>query len=133
MQKFSTRAREKLWNRCAAEGQDGLPICPHCELPVFETAAWNECHVGTPKCLGGTETRVGHQRCNQLDNNQVVTPLAAKVKRVRQKNIGAHLSRHKPLPGSRRSDFKIKIGGGRAPRLTLAQRAKLMRQNREIR
>lgn len=130
MRRFSTKQREQLWDRCCQE-DGGQPICPHCEQIVHPTQAWDECHVGAPKALGGIETKVGHRRCNQLDNNLVVTPMVAKVKRVRRRAIGAKVAKH-PLPGSRRSKFKILVGGGTAPRLTTRQRHLLFLERRRI-
>lgn len=118
--RLSSSAREALYDRC--RGDNEFPTCNICGLPVDGTReAWHESHDpdGSPHALGGTETGVAHADCNLRHGAEVVTPLVAKVKRVRQKHIGAHVSRF-PMPGSRNSRFKKKIGGGaevRQPRV----------------
>lgn len=125
---FGSRHREKLWIqdvfKARMAGRGDLPICPHCDLPVTADQAWDEAHVGTPRCFGGKMTGVGHRRCNQLDNNQVVTPLAAKANEVRKRHLGITgpgLGKS-PMRCGRRSTEKKTFNGGVQPRLTMAQR-----------
>lgn len=125
--RFGSLKRERLYDREAFSaylaGRGRQPICPHCELPVTPDQAWDEVHITVPRAFGGNDTGVGHRRCNQLDNNQVVTPLAAKAREVRKRHLGIKgpgLGRH-PMRCGRRSAFKAKVGGGFVPRLTLAQ------------
>ena len=128
----NSKRRETVWFRSKMTaylaGRGRQPICPHCDLPVFETDDWDECHLPhAPRAFGGGDgvehVTVGHHRCNMLDAAQNVVPAVAKSNRIRRKHIGAHrpgMGRH-PMPGGRRSAFKIAIGGGKKPRKRHAQ------------
>lgn len=84
--RFGSKRRDYLWWRdstnAAKAGLGPVPICPHCGHPVAPDQPWDECHVGAPRVHGGRRTGVGHRACNQRDNNLVVTPSAAKAKRL---------------------------------------------------
>lgn len=119
--KLSSTAREQLYDRC--RGDNEFPDCNICHQPVLGfREAWDESHDpdGNPHAIDGNDdTGVAHRACNRRHNNEVATPLVAKVKRIRQKAIGAFQTRHK-MPGGRDSRIKKKIGGGvvaRQPRV----------------
>ena len=124
---FGSRHRDYLYSeaRAAAElaGRGKYPVCPHCDLPVTPGQAWDEVHVTVPRCFGGKSKTVGHRRCNQLDNNQAVTPLAAKAREVRKRHLGIKgpgLGRH-PMRGGRRSREKRTMCRGVEARRTHAE------------
>ena len=125
--RFGSKHRDYLYSAAKTDaylaGRGEFPICPHCDLPVTPDQAWDEVHVTVPKCFGGKSKTVGHRRCNQLDNNQVVTPMAAKANEVRKRHLGIKgpgLGRH-PMRGGRRSQERKTMRNGVQPRLTLAQ------------
>ena len=117
---LSSTAREALYDRC--RGDNEFPICNICHLPVDGVRqAWHESHdpEGLPHALGGTETGIAHRECNLRHGAEVVTPLVAKVARVRRNHIGASVSQF-PMPGGRNSRLKKLVGGGvvvRQPRV----------------
>ncbi len=122
--RFGSKLREQVWQlECLAaykaERSDGtFPICVHCDRPVMVGQMWDRSHVTVPRAFGGKEVGVGHSGCNQQDNNQVVTPMAAKASEVRKKHVGIKgpgLGHH-PLPGGRRSDRRVTMGRGVQPR-----------------
>ena len=114
---LSSTAREKLYDaeaaKAIADGRGKLPICNICDLPIDgRRDRWHESHdPKIPKHLGGEVTGIAHARCNLRHNNQHDTPLYHKVKRKRQKDIGAWRSSSRPFPCGRDSAFKKKIGG----------------------
>ncbi|MGY3393468.1 hypothetical protein ACVWW6_006059 [Bradyrhizobium sp. USDA 3311] len=133
---FGSKARERLYSREAFKayqaGRGEHPICVHCDLPVTPDQAWDRSHIDVPACFGGNCVGVGHRKCNQRDNNEVVTPLAAKANEVRKRHLGIKgpgLGRHSMRCG-RRSKQKAKIGGGVVPRLTLAQQLRALNEKR---
>lgn len=126
--RFGTAAREALYARDALAahkaGRGPHPICVHCDLPVTPGQPWDACHVGAPACFGGKVTRVGHRPCNQRDNAENVTPMAAKAAKVFKRHVGITgpgLGRH-PLPGGRRSPLSKSLDGPVKPRLTHAEK-----------
>lgn len=126
--RFNSKRREDVWNAArTAARQAGLgpqPICNLCNLPVRDSDDWDDSHdPSKPKCFGGRETGVAHRACNHDHGAKVVTPIKAKADRVRRKHIGAARkgTGPSPMPGGHRSNFKIAIGGGRKPRLTVAE------------
>jgi hypothetical protein len=136
--KFGTRRRESLYQReqLAAHkaGLGKFPICVHCNLPVTPDQSWDEAHIDVPKCLGGKSVGVGHRLCNRLDNNEVVTPMAAKVRRKRLRHLGVTgpgLGKH-PLPAGRRSKVSKTINNGVQPRLTLGERLAALKARRSF-
>lgn len=128
--RFNSKRREVCWHRaCAAArmaGLGSLPICniPGCGRVVQESDDWDESHdPGRHKVFGGRETGVAHRACNREHGAQVVVPEKAKADRIRRKHIGAARkgTGPHPMPGGHRANFKIAIGGGRKPRLTVAE------------
>lgn len=115
--RLSTRDRERLYDAEAAMafvlGRGDLPICNICGDPIDGVkSAWDESHdPQIPHWLGGEVTGIAHRRCNRQHNNEHDTPLFWKTKRVRQRHIGAHVARSRPLPGGRGDYLKKKISG----------------------
>jgi hypothetical protein len=105
-------------------GRGEFPICPHCDLPVTPDQAWDRAHITVPRALGGKSVGVGHRRCNQQDNNQVVTPAVAKAEEVRKKFVGITGPGLGPAPMrcGRRSGQRKTMRHGVQPRLTGAQK-----------
>lgn len=138
---FNSADREKLWLRCRTTAYlDGRAdgtfcICNLCELPVYQTDAWDESHdPAKPKAFGGKSVAVAHRACNRAHGAKVVTPAVAKSNRVRRRANGAFgpgMGRY-PMRAGRRSSIKCKVGGGVVPRLTLAQKEARFRKKRGI-
>lgn len=125
---FGSVQREQVWQlECLAAykaGRGRLPICPHCDLPVTPGQDWDRVHITVPRAFGGKSVGVGHRKCNQLDNNQVVTPAVAKAERVRKKHFGITtpgLGRA-PMACGRRSRQSKSMAGGVKRRLTHAEK-----------
>jgi hypothetical protein len=125
---FGSKARDYLYSRektaAYLAGRGNHPICPHCDLPVTPDQAWDEAHITVPRAFGGKSTGVGHRRCNQLDNNEVVTPAFAKAEAVRKKHLGIKgpgLGRA-PMRCGRRSRQRKTFAHGVQPRQTYAER-----------
>lgn len=126
--RFGSKHRDYLYSAARTQahlaGRGEFPICTHCDLPVTPDQDWDEAHITVPKCFGGKSTGVAHRRCNQLDNNQVVTPSAAKAKRVHDKHVGIKgpgLGRA-PMRCGRRSGQRKTMRYGVQPRTTHAER-----------
>ena len=126
--RFGTNRREALYQREALAahlaGRGEHPICVHCDRPVTPGQAWDEAHIGTPAALGGNDTGVGHRLCNRLDNNRKVTPMVARVKRIRLLHLGVTgpgLGNH-PLPGGMRAAVSKTIRHGVQPRLSQSEK-----------
>src|SRR5258708_6694376 len=126
--RYGTRHRDFLYKDAATtaymDGRGEHPICPHCDLPVTPDQAWDEVHIAAPACFGGKSKTVGHKRCNELGNNEVVTPAAAKAERVRKRDLGITgpgLGRH-AMRGGRRSKLRKTFAHGVQPRLTLTEK-----------
>lgn len=125
---FGTKARDYLYSReknfAELNGLGKFPICPHCDQPVTPDQAWDRVHITVPRAFGGKSTGVGHRRCNQLDNNLVVTPAFAKAEEVRKKFVGIKGPGLGPAPMrcGRRSLQTKTMRHGVQPRLTGAQK-----------
>lgn len=124
---FGSRRRDYLYAGCSTAahlaGRGNKPICPHCDQPVLESQPWDECHVGTPRWLGGKSKAVGHRVCNHIDNNKVVTPQRAKILRVRAKHLGFKgpgLGKH-PMPCGRASAKSKSMAGRVVDRVSLGE------------
>lgn len=123
---FGSRRRDYLYSAARVNahlaGRGNHPICPHCDEPVLEQQPWHECHVGAPRCFGGKSIAVGHADCNLRDNHKVVTPAAAKARRVRAKHLGVKgpgLGRH-PMPCGRASSRSKSMKGRVVARVSTA-------------
>lgn len=114
---MSSRSRELLYDqeaaKAAAAGLGNLPICNLCGYPIDGTRQrWHESHdPSLPRHAGGGVTGIAHERCNLRHNNEHDTPLYWKMKRIRQKHIGAHVPKGRRLPDGRYSNIKIKMDG----------------------
>lgn len=113
--RLSTKQREALYDeeaaKAAASARGPFPICRLCDLPIFPGQRWHENHDRyLPHAIGGKRDGISHERCNLEHGHKVATPQVAKVKRIRQKHIGAwHTTR--PLPGGRDDDLMRKMNG----------------------
>lgn len=124
--RLSSSAREALYDRCRGDAE--FPICNICGLPVDGTRqAWDESHDpdGPPHALNGNDdTGVAHRECNRRHGAEVVVPLMAKVKRNRQKFIGAFQTRY-PMACGRDSGRMKKMDGRVVARPTRIQKLAL--------
>lgn len=117
MSRLSSSAREKLYDaECAkaeAAGLGNLPICNLCGSPVDGTKQrWHESHdPQIPRHMGGEVTGIAHESCNLKHNHEHDTPLYWKNKRVRQRYIGARVTKSRPLPGTKASGIKKPFNG----------------------
>lgn len=126
--RFGSSLREQVWQlECLVSHKTGrgeFPICVHCDQPVTPDQAWDRAHVTVPRAFGGKSVGVGHRKCNQEDNNKVVTPMAAKADRVWKKHVGINgpgLGKQ-PMRCGRRSRERRTMAGAIVPRKSLAQR-----------
>lgn len=110
---YSPRMRAEIWDRCRGERE--FPICNICGLSIDPGQLWDISHDprGTPAALGGNEVGIAHRRCNHQHGSLVVTPLVAKVKRIRAKHVGAHEQGcgRRSLPCGRTSPWRKKLSG----------------------
>ncbi|MBN8955251.1 MAG: hypothetical protein J0H17_01415 [Rhizobiales bacterium] len=107
--RLSSSAREALYDAC--RGGKEFPDCNICGQPIGKGQRWHESHDPLlPHALGGAVTGIAHARCNLDHAYEVDIPLVAKVKRQRQKDIGAFRT-SRPLPGGRDDRLKKKING----------------------
>lgn len=117
MTRLSSSAREKLYDAEAAKARAGglgnLPICNICKLPVDGTRQrWHASHdPNIPSHMGGAVTGIAHERCNLDHNNAHDSPLFHKVKRARQRYIGAKVAKGRPLAGTKASGIKKPFHG----------------------
>ena len=115
---LSSRDREKLYDaeakKAVAAKRGEFPICRLCDLPVTPGQAWDVNHQShKPRWLGGAVDGLSHRKCNRLHNNTHDTPLYNKSRRQRQMHIGAKVRKSRPMVGTRDSNIKLRIGGGR--------------------
>lgn len=126
--RFGTKLRDQTWaleKLAAYKAERGeFPICVHCDQPVAIGQAWDVAHVTIPRAFGGKSVGCGHRNCNQLDNNQVVTPAVAKAERVRKNHVGITGPGLGPTPMrcGRRSPQSKTMRHGVQPRLTSAEK-----------
>ena len=108
---MTPKAREALYVRC--RGERRFPSCNLCGGDVLPGEAWDVSHFPVPAALGGTDVGVAHLRCNRDHGAKIVSPMVAKVKRVRQKHIGARErgKGSRPMPCGRRSPWLKKLSG----------------------
>lgn len=114
--RLTAAQREELWDREAAKasasGRGQFPLCRLCDCPIFPGQRWHENHNRyQPHAIGGEVDGISHERCNIDHANAIDKPHIAKVKRQRQKHIGAELSSLRPLPFGRTDHLKRKVTG----------------------
>ena len=95
-------------------------ICCRCGLPIEPGQIWQMLHVGRPHALGGEVVAPGHFHCHKVETATETIPMVAKTRRMRQKNNGSREPSY-TMPCSVKSNWKAKIGGGKEPRLSLAE------------
>lgn len=124
MTRLSSSAREKLYDaeaaKARAQGLGNLPICNICGTPIDGTRQrWHESHDPLkPRWMDGEVTGIAHEACNLRHNNDHDTPLYFKVKRVRQRHIGAKVAKGRPMAGTRASGIKKPFNGPPIDRAT---------------
>lgn len=140
---FNSKRRETVWLRgkhaAYVAGRGSQPICPHCDLPVFESDDWDECHhPHAARAFGAgnglDDVTPGHHACNMRHGAQVVTPAKAKADRIRRKHIGAQrpgMGRF-AMPGGRRSQRRKTVSGQVVERTTGAERHAAMLASRAL-
>jgi hypothetical protein len=111
MSHLTSKQREALYDRCRGDAE--YPSCNICLLPITPGQLWHESHNPLlPKALGGLIDGIAHARCNLDHNHQHDTPLVAKVRRRRQKHIGAfRRKQYRPLPGTKASGWRHRMNG----------------------
>lgn len=120
--RLTNKQREELYDgeaaKAVAAGLGPYPICNLCVLPITPGQKWHDNHDKyLPHALGGQRDGISHKRCNERHNNEHDTPLVAKVKRTRQKFIGAWRT-SRPMVGSRASGIKLAMNGAVLNRAT---------------
>jgi hypothetical protein len=106
--RLSTAQRRAFYAQ-ACQGKD-YPDCNICGRPVLPRDKWVDSHMPVPHALDGTETGVAHAKCNVEYWAKVEAPMLAKVKRIRDKHRGIHVSRH---PMRRADDPRKRTVDGR--------------------
>ena len=107
--RLSTTEREALYDH--VRGQAAFPRCNICGLPITRGQRWHESHMPAPHAITGAPADgIAHDRCNLERAAKYDIPLIAHVKRVRQRDIGAFVTRY-PLPGGREDPRKRTIAG----------------------
>lgn len=115
IRRLSTTAREQLYNaeaeKAREQGRGDLPICNICGTPIDGVRQrWDVSHDPTkPRWMGGDITGIAHARCNKQHAADHDTPKFAKNNRLRQRNIGARVSSHRPLIGTLASGIKLPL------------------------
>lgn len=88
--------------------------CHICGGKIGPGEGWDLEHV-LPLAMGGaddeTNCRPAHRKCHQTKTSGDVRQIA-KAKRVADRHIGATPLPIRPLPGGKKSPWKIKINGG---------------------
>ena len=109
--RLTAAQREALYDEEAAKalasGRGQFPLCKLCDLPIGPGQRWHDNHDKyLPHAIGGERDGISHERCNLDHNHKHDTPLVAKVKRQRQKDIGAWRT-SRPMVGSKASGIKL--------------------------
>jgi hypothetical protein len=102
--RLSTKQREKLYDaerdKARAAGRGDFPICNICQCSILPGRKWHESHNPLlPRAIGGEPAGIAHEKCNLTHARTHDVPLIAKVKRIRQKHIGAYQP-DRPMLGS---------------------------------
>jgi 5-methylcytosine-specific restriction protein A len=111
---WSTKARAALFLKHAG-------VCHLCLGKILPGEAWEISHE-TPLEMGGADddenAKPAHYRCHRRHTAEVDIPNIAKAKRREARHFGWKAPSKKPLPGGRRSNWKIKMDGTVVPRST---------------
>jgi|GEM_PF-5122552 len=114
--RLTAAQREALWDNEAAKAAASLrgqfPICALCGNGIFPGQLWHQNHDRhLPHAIGGEVDGISHVKCNLDHAHRVDVPLIAKVKRIRQKHIGAQLRSQRLIPGSKGSGIRQRMDG----------------------
>lgn len=105
-QRLSARERERCYD--SNEGR-----CHICGRPIHRGEAWDVSHP-IPLAAGGEDVpenrKPAHRKCHQEWTAKVDAPLIAKTRRQRQKDKGIRPQSSRPMPGSRASGWKHRLG-----------------------
>jgi hypothetical protein len=118
--RLNTTQRRALYESAvetAREAGKEFPDCNLCHLPIRPGEKWEESHVGRPAAFGGTDSGVGHKRCNRKHGAEIVTPMVAKAKRAGDKFLDIKRSRQ-PMQGGCDDPRKRTVGGMVVDRVT---------------
>lgn len=94
-------------------------VCHMCGLRVVAGQVWEVSHEIPLECGGAddeTNWKVAHRSCHRHHTATVDIPTIAKVKRIRQKHLGAKLPSRNTLPGGKNSEWKRTLDGRVVPR-----------------
>ena len=104
---FSTSFRLSLF-------LEGNGSCASCNTKIAAGQAWDIDHI-LPIALGGTNEANNLQllcrACHRSKTAQSDIPRIAKTKRLKAKHLGARSQSHRPMPGSKSSQWKRKMDG----------------------
>jgi hypothetical protein len=106
---FPLSVRKAAFRRCC---KDGIPYCEGCGNQIRLTPIYE--HI-QPDGLQGEPTlencKVHCKTCADVKTFTEDNPRMAKADRVLKKNFGLQ-AKGRPMPGSKASGIKMKIGGG---------------------
>jgi len=107
--RLSTSQREELYDR--VRGTEQYPRCHLCQMLVLPGDRWVASHELSPHLGGNVEPEfIAHASCNARFAAEIEVPSIARNRRVRQRHIGAYVSRH-PMPGGRDDPRKRTVDG----------------------
>lgn len=105
---LSTTQRVKLF-----EARKG--ICEHCKGKIMVGEAWDHSHT-IPLELGGADDEsnwnISHRKCHRHHTASVDVPTIAKAHRREANHIGASAPSRNPIPGGRRTPWKMTFSKG---------------------
>lgn len=110
--RISAKMRVEIFERHAG-------ICHICSMKVVAGQSWHVSHEIPLECGGAddeTNWKVAHEGCHRHHTAKIDIPAIARIKRIRQKHLGAALPSRNPLPGGKSSKWKRTIDGRVVPR-----------------